>query len=90
MGWERRRRGSFYYRSTRLGSRVKKSYFGNGSLAVPVAHQDERRKAHRGAATDRHREARQHLEAVDQELDQVEILVDVIAATEQEIDNAMD
>ena len=31
----------FYYRSKRVGSRVRKTYYGNGPLAVLVAEQDE-------------------------------------------------
>ena len=87
MGWERRRQGTFYYRSTRIGSRVRKTYFGNGALANLIAHQDELQKDVRGAAAERRREARQQLESVDETLDQLGVVVDELAAMKQEVED---
>ena len=53
MAWERRRRGSFYYRSKRVGGRVVKDYFGKGTigeLAADLAEEGRARRAEDAAA----------------------------------------
>jgi hypothetical protein len=66
MAWERRRRGSFYYRSKRVGGRVVKDYFGNGTigeLAADLAEEARARRAEDAAAL---RTEQARLEALDQ------------------------
>jgi hypothetical protein len=41
MGWEERRGHSYYYRSVRVGTRVRKEYVGGGDLGQLVARLDE-------------------------------------------------
>src|SRR5262249_49740661 len=36
MSWEARPGGTYYYRSIRIGGRVKKRYYGRGALATQV------------------------------------------------------
>ena len=47
MAWERRRRGSFYYRSKRVGGRVVKDYFGKGTIGQLAADLAEEARARR-------------------------------------------
>src|SRR2546423_1787462 len=49
MGWERRRRGRYYYRSTRVRGRVSKRYVGGGALGQWAAQEDARERAERGS-----------------------------------------
>ncbi len=80
MSWEKRRQGVFYYRSRRVGSRVRKTYCGNGPLAVLVAEQDELGRAaqvqEKQRQEEQQRQLRLGLEVVDQALDQLDSLVD--------------
>jgi hypothetical protein len=65
MAWERRRRGSFYYRSKRVGSRVVKQYYGSdaiGQLAADLAEEGRARRAEDAAAL---RTEQARLEALD-------------------------
>src|SRR5262245_28940888 len=46
MSWERRQRGGLYYtRSTRLGGKIQRQYYGNGDDAEAAAAEDAARRA---------------------------------------------
>lgn len=47
MAWEKRRRGTFYYRSRRVGDRVHRDYMGRGEIAELSAQLDSRRREQR-------------------------------------------
>jgi hypothetical protein len=49
MGWERRRKKDFYYRSQRTGNQVRKVYLGGGEIARQAAAKDAATKARRAA-----------------------------------------
>ena len=47
MAWEKRGKGTFYYRSRRVGGRVVKLYCGPGVVGRIAAEQDARRRQER-------------------------------------------
>ena len=66
MAWERRRNQRFYYRSVKVGGKVKKVYFGKGpeaELAAMAAEQRQRERTERAAARRVQREHHQQVEA---------------------------
>ena len=71
MAWERRGNKRYYYRSVRVGGKVKKTYFGNGPLAIAAAEEMEvaRLERERGEETRRmQRERYQQMDGVMGEL----------------------
>jgi hypothetical protein len=90
MGWERRRQGSFYYRSERRGSRIYKTYFGNGPLAALAAQQDEIRQTERAREAEQRRQARAGIQLAGGLLDRLGEQVDCLLrmTNESEGENA--
>ena len=66
MGWERRKRGSWYYtRSKKVGGRVVREYVGGGLLGQLAALSDAERRAKRKAEADAWLAERANLERAD-------------------------
>ena len=66
MAWERRGNKHYYYRSIRVGGKVKKIYFSNGPLAMAAAEAMEvarRERERRNEARRMQREQYQHADA---------------------------
>jgi len=60
MGWERRGNAEYYYRSYRVGHRVRKEYLGRGTdtdLLATLASQERHRKERACAEFQRERQA---------------------------------
>lgn len=53
MGWERRDSKTYYYRGERIGTKVRKVYFGSGRAGRLAALDDERRREERRAAREK-------------------------------------
>lgn len=49
MGWEQRKTGRFYYRSLRIGDRVRKMYYGRGEAARFAAELDAESRERRAS-----------------------------------------
>ena len=64
MAWERRGGRAYYYRSVRVGERVKKEYLGSGEIAEVLAHADEARRRVREQERMRLLAEREFLEAL--------------------------
>ena len=62
MGWEERRGRSYYYRSVRVGKRVRKEYVGGGTLGQLAAELDELERLQREEEEVSWREERERLE----------------------------
>lgn len=80
MAWEKRRNGWFYYRSRRVGSLVKKEFFGNGALATLAAYQDEQKQFHKANQRERRQEARAQIRLADELIDRLGETVDTLAS----------
>jgi hypothetical protein len=66
MAWEIRGRGGrYYYRSCRVGSRVRKIYFGKGPAAEAAAREDQHARGARRAAREAARLRREGAAAID-------------------------
>lgn len=68
MAWEKRRNGRlYYYRATRRGKRVVKTYIGTGPAAEAAARADAERRAARAAERQAEQQVREaHAMAVEQ------------------------
>jgi hypothetical protein len=64
MAWEKRGKRLFYYRSVRVGSRVKKLYRGSGIVGQAAATADAARRQRRQADALAWREKQARLESV--------------------------
>jgi hypothetical protein len=64
MGWEKRGKRTYYYRSVREGSRVKKHYYGTGVLGHLAASAAASRRSEAHAVKETEREQRRRLDAV--------------------------
>ena len=62
MSWDKR--GIYYYRHVRKGSRVRRVYVGSGTKAVRAAEEDERRRAARQAQVAAERAEKARLSAI--------------------------
>jgi hypothetical protein len=72
MGWERRKRGGWYYtRSRKVAGRVVREYVGGGQLGEMAAAEDAARRAERQAQADAWRSERECLETVDAGVDEL-------------------
>lgn len=69
MAWERRRNGTYYYRSRKVGGRVVKEYIGAGRSADLAAAKDAADRANRAAASGARQAARGEIDAVDAPVD---------------------
>ena len=79
MGWEQRGRGSFFYRSVRIGGRVLKQYCGCGPAAEAAAREDAERRVARAAQQGSEQRRRQTYEAA----------VEQVAAVSGELDSLL-
>jgi hypothetical protein len=80
MGWEQRGNNAYYYHSVRHGPRVRKQYFGADVCGLLAADAQSDRTTHRQARRDRESVLETKLAAVDGQLDQLESLVNSLAA----------
>src|SRR5215208_7666470 len=62
MGWEERRGRPYYYRSLRVGKRVRKEYVGGGPLGQLAAQIDELKRLQRKEEEASCKEERERLE----------------------------
>ncbi len=58
MAWERRRNGTYYYRTHKMQGRVVKEYIGTGALAEVAAERDALAREARADAVERQRQER--------------------------------
>jgi hypothetical protein len=73
MSWDKKSNfGPYYYRSQRVGSRVRKIYVGRGPEAEATAKKDEQRRAQRASEQASRKEAEAALREVEQALDDLE------------------
>ena len=80
MAWEKRGGGSYYYRKTRKGGRVRSKYMGKGVLGQICAKNDQDEQRERKAKRDAHHAARQAEEEIDRQLADAESAVATITA----------
>jgi hypothetical protein len=64
MGWQR----GYYYRARKINGRVVREYVGAGRVAELAAQADARERERRRGETDRRRQTRADLDALDAEL----------------------
>lgn len=77
MGWEKRKGGLYYYRSRRVGGRVRKEYCGPGIFGQLAAEDDQAERAQREAERKAKREEITELVA--------DPLTDYFAAVEHQV-----
>jgi hypothetical protein len=79
MGWEKRRRGGFYYtRSRKVNGRVLREYVGGGVLGELAALQDEQVRRQREEQAADWREEQENLEALDAPVDELSEAADLL------------
>jgi hypothetical protein len=65
MAWEIRSRGSYYYRSVKIGGHVVKQYFGRGAIGTVAESYDAKARQRRDAERDALRDEQDRLEPAD-------------------------
>jgi hypothetical protein len=65
MAWERRRNGTYYYRTHKRQGRVIKEYVGTGPLAEIAAERDALARAARSEAAEKKRQEQATMRALD-------------------------
>jgi hypothetical protein len=68
MGWKRINGREYYYRSERVGGRVRSTYFGSGELASLVASLDAEARGEREAGRREQRAERERADAEEREI----------------------
>ncbi len=81
MSWERRRQRSYYYRARKVGGRVVKEYIGSGPRAEIAALMDASAREDRAAKVTSCQAERAGLEAVDDELTNIDDAIEVMMRT---------
>lgn len=76
MAWEKRRTGTFYYRSRRVGDRVVKVYVGRGEQGRRAAEADQAARDSRREAARLHKEKSQSVDDLIAQLDEIDRIVD--------------
>lgn len=79
MAWERRGNKMYYYRSVKVGRRVRKIYFGTGPEAELAALAAGRRRGVRERRAAKLQQQREFCRLVDATLDQFEAVLDELA-----------
>jgi hypothetical protein len=85
MGWEQRRNRRYYYRSRKLGGRVRKEYVGTGLVGLLAVRQEEQRRQRAAEARELLRRDPEAFEAAAAPARQLDRLVEALmrAALEQ-------
>ena len=68
MGWKRINGREYYYRSERVGGRVRSTYFGSGELATAVASLEAEAREEREAERRKQRAERDQADAEEREI----------------------
>src|SRR5579871_4275907 len=79
MSWDKRgKNGPYYYRSIRVGVRVRKVYVGRGQQAEEVARQIEQQRKERQAQREAQKREQGQMSVAEQRLQEIQDLADAL------------
>jgi hypothetical protein len=78
MGWEERRGRLYYYKSERVGGRVRKVYLGNDEVARTLAEADATIRRVQEAGREARRARREEMDAEDAQLEELCELIELL------------